>query len=224
MRHRPFVLALVILALAAPLAASATVKTSGGLSLGVNAGLGGQADVTFSDIAQGLPFSARLGAGYWRLDPGDALEARHVFINANDNGDPSKSGHRWDLRMDVLHHLERGPLRDWWLALGPRYSKFRGDYDFVGGNETFFINTDQWGFGGALEHRWPTGPETELVVSGGFDWFANATLSGHDSSYSPDGTSVSPVDNYTWRDADRAIHQPRYAPRVMVGLQHQFGR
>ena len=226
MHVRRLILSALLLcgALAVPHAVSATMKTSGGLALGANAGIGGQADVTFTDIAEGLPVTARLSLGYWRLDPGDALAARHVFINANDNGDPTKSGHRWDLRMDVMREVHQGALRGWWIGAGPRYSKFRGDYDFVGGNETFYITTDQWGVGGLLERNWPTGPETELVVSGGLDWFANAKIGGHDSSYSPDGSSVSPVDNYTWKDADLAIHQPRLAPRVLVGLQHHFGR
>ncbi len=215
-------LAAILIAAAPP--ASATVKSAGGLALGANAGIGGNADLTFSDLAQGLPVSARFGVGYWRLDPGDALEARHVFINGNSNGDPIKSGHRWDLRLDVMRRMNGGPLREWWLAAGPRYSKFRGDFDFIGGNETFFITTDQWGFGGTLERRWPTGPETELMVSGGLDWFAKSQLAGHDSWYSPDGTSISPVGDYTWHDADRAIHQPSVAPRFIVGLEHHFGR
>ena len=223
-RNRVTVFALLICgALAFPMTASAAMTSSGGLALGASAGIGGQADVTLANLAEGLPASVRFGLGYWQLDPGDALAARHVFINANDNGDPIKSGHRWDLRMDVMRELRGGALRGWWIGIGPRYSKFRGDYDFVGGNETFYITTHQWGLGSALERRWPTGPETELVFGGGFDWFANATIGGHDSSYSPDGSSVSPVDNYTWQDADRAIHQPRFAPRVLVGLQHRFG-
>jgi hypothetical protein len=224
MSHRNLVLVLVLMTVALAPPASATIQSAGGLALGTSAGLGGQAHVTFSQIAQDLPFSARFSVGYWRLDPGDALDARHVFINANSNGDPTKSGHRWDLRFDVLRGLQRGPLHGWDLAFGPRYSKFRGDYDFVGGNETFYITSDQWGAGAALERRWPTGPETELMISGGFDWFANATLKGHDSAYSPDGSSVSPVDEYTWKDADEAIRQPRYAPRFVVGIQHHFGR
>lgn len=224
MSHRTQVLVLVLASVLLARPASATLEAAGGLSLGASSGIGGQADVTLSRIAEGLPFSARFGLGYWALDPGDALDARHVFINANSNGDPTKSGHRWDVRMDVIRPMTGGPLKGWDLAFGPRFSKFRGDYDFVGGNETFYITTDQWGFGSALEHRWPTGPETELVVSGGLDWFANATLKGHDSAYSPDGSSVSAVDDYTWADADDAIRQPRFAPRITVGLQHHFGR
>jgi hypothetical protein len=223
MRTRHLVL-LALLVLAAPAPATAVVRTSGGLSLGASHGLGGQADVTFSELAQGMPFSLRAAVGYWRLDPGDPVEARHVFINANDDGDPTERGRRWDLRLDALRQMQRGFLKDWWVGAGPRYSMFRGDFDFVGGNETFFIDTSQWGLGALLERRWPTGPETELVMSGGLDWFANATLKGHDSSYSPDGSSVSPVDAYGWKEADAAIHQPRFAPRFVVGLQHHFGR
>lgn len=224
MSSRLFLAGVVIAATLSASSAGAALRTAGGLSLGVNAGLGGQADVTLSDLAADLPVSARLAVGYWGLDPGDAYDARRVFINANTNGDPTKSGHRWDLRMDVLHHVERGALRHWWLGVGPRYSRFRGDYDFVGGNETFYITSSQWGVGGSLEGRWSTGPETELVVGGGLDWFAKSTLKGHDSAYSPDGSAVSPVDAYTWADADQAIDQPAWAPRLTVGLQHHFGR
>ena len=123
-----------------------------------------------------------------------------------------------------MRALQQGPLKGWWLAAGPRYSMFRGDFDFVGGNETFFITSNQWGVGASLQRDWPVSPVASLFVSGGFDWYANAALSGHDSSYSPDGTSVSPVGDYTWQDANDAIHQPRFAPSVLIGMQRRFGR
>jgi hypothetical protein len=205
---------------AAPVAFAPHTTVS--LSLGASGGLGGEAYVTFDRLAQGLPVSPRLAIGYRRLDPGIPLDARHVFINANDNGEPEERGSRWDFRLDAVFP---SPWRDnLWIVSGPRYSSFTGNFKFIGGNEFFDVTTRQWGFGVGAESRFPMGARTTLEIGAGLDRYFDATFKGHDTEYSPDGTIVSQVDDYTYADADAAIHQPSWAPRFTVGVGYRLGR
>jgi hypothetical protein len=61
-----------------------------------------------------------------------------------------------------------------------------------------------------------------LVIGGGADYFFEAPLTGHDTSYSPSGDDANPRKGYTFEDADAAINQPRWAPRLMVGYNYVF--
>ena len=47
------------------------------------------------------------------------------------------------------------------------------------------------------------------------------TLSGHDTSYGPDGQYVNDREGYTYTDADNAVNQPKFQPMLMVGLTYQ---
>ena len=49
-------------------------------------------------------------------------------------------------------------------------------------------------------------------------------LTGHDTSYSPDGDDVNPRKDYTYSDADRAVGQPTWRPVALVGLLYRLGR
>lgn len=221
MKTRIAVVLLALCAFAAP--AAAGMRTSSGLELGYNSGLGGEASLTMQDIAKDLPFGAKLGFGWLALDPGDALLARRVFINNNTNGEPEDGGHRFDFRLDARYQFKRGPLQRTWLLIGPRYSMYHGTFTYVGGNESFKVTTNQFGLGAGLEQVFVLGPHTDLSIGAGLDWFANADFVGHSSVYSPDGTIVEQQDNYTYADANKAINQPRFAPRIMLGVEHHLG-
>jgi hypothetical protein len=235
MTARPFALVLALVAssladcaLAAPgviqgpAPAPASPETRLGFSLGADAGLGGETSLTFDRFAAGLPVAARITVGYRSLDPGDPLAARHVFINNNTNGTPAKTGRRWDYRLDAV--WQPGWARNLWLTCGPRYSSFAGEFDFVGGNEFFAVHTRQWGLGSGAESRFPVGRRALLVLGAGLDYYARATFLGHDTSYSPDGSAVNPHEEYTYADADAAINQPRWAPRLTMGVEYPLGR
>jgi hypothetical protein len=198
------------------------IETRLGVSMGVSGGVGGVADLTLDHFAGGLPVAARLAVGYLRMDPGKPLDARHVFINANDNGDPVERGHRWDMRVDAVWYP--GWMHQLWIYGGPRYSRFTATFDFIGGNEFFDVTSNQWGLGVGAEGRFPMSTRTSLIVGAGLDHYWDSTLSGHDSAYSPDGTSVSAVDDYTYSDADAAINQPEWEPRLVVGVGYRLGR
>jgi hypothetical protein len=227
MTPSPRVLALSFTLLAALVAvpASASMQSATGIAMGINGGMGATGSITVYDFAKGFPFSARIGASLLSLDAGDALLARQVFINNATNGTPDKTAHRWDVRVDLRHQIRSpGRLNGMWLYFGPRVSMFNATFDYIGGNEVFDVTCNQWGAGGGLEALYPISQAVNLSVDLGLDGYANGKLSGHDTTYSPDGTNVNPIANYGYADANQAINQPRLVPRVMVGLVKRLGR
>jgi hypothetical protein len=214
---------LAALAFSSPGALAAT-RTSILASGGYNGGPGGHLGVTLRDFAEHFPLGVRFGVGYSGASPGDPWAARSVFINENENGTPQKNGRRWDYRLDALWRTHWGPFDRLDLVAGPRISRFAAEFNFIGGNEFFDVVTTQWGFGGGAEASYPINGRFDLVIGGGLDYFLNAPLSGHDTTYSPDGTCVNQIENYGWKDADAAVNQPKMSPRLMIGVQQRIGR
>jgi hypothetical protein len=64
----------------------------------------------------------------------------------------------------------------------------------------------------------------DLLVSAGLEYYRSARLSGHDTSYSPDGENVNPRKDYSYTDADHAVSQPKLRPVVVVGVRRRLGR
>ncbi len=195
------------------------------LQVGYSRGFGVLLSSTVSGFAEGFPLDLRYGVGYTSLDPGDPLAARRIFINDGNNGTPTESGRTWDLRFDLIYDLEFFKKAETFAFAGPRYSRFTGSFRYVGGNEEFDVTSRQWGIGGGVEshHRLLDNEKVVLVVSAMLDYYLEAPLNGHDTSYRPGGGDVNARRNYTFADADGAIRQPKLVPRIMVGVSRKFG-
>lgn len=164
-----------------------------------------------------IPLAFDLGIGHAFIDPGDAALARRVFINENTNGTPEKSGGVWDLRLDGVWGLKLGPLQDFGVFGGLRYSMYSGRFTYVGGNEDFVVTSNAWGIGVGARGSLPINAHFSLSASVGLDWFPTQTLEGHDASYSSNNVNNG-RGTYTWADADRAINQPWLLPSLLVGV------
>jgi len=195
---------------------------SGGVMFGYNGGTGFQLNSTVSNFAQGFPFKMQFGVGYSRVDPGSPLGARKVFINDATNGDPEEAGHFWDFRLDLLYRVHWLGLREAFVYGGPRYSMFDANFNFVGGNETFDIGSDQWGWGLGFTSYFPMGKKIDLAVTTGADYFLSSKIGGHDTFYSPDGEDVNARNDFKYKDADEVINQPKLELRLMLGLNYHF--
>jgi hypothetical protein len=202
---------------------AAAAEFAAGLRFGHSIGVGGDFSLEAARFAEGLPFSLRLGLGYGVLDPGDALAARHVFINDNENGTPESEGHAYDWRLDLLRELDWGPLAGARLFGGPRYASFTGTFTYIGGNEEFDVTSEHWGLGAGLERRWAMGSRWSFVMAGGLDFYLSSPIHGHDTTYDPDGEHVNPREDYSFDDADEAINQPELEWRLGLGLNLRLG-
>ncbi len=202
-----------------------TSKFSAGVRAGYNRGYGIQANLTLHNTTNELPFELRFGLGYTILNPGNAADARRIFINDNTNGEPEKKGRSIDYRLDFLFAKSIFGIPHSYLVLGPRGSSFKGNFKYIGGNEDFDVTSTQWGIGGGVESHFKMKENMNLVIALGLDFYLPSTLHGHDTSYSPDNDNVnSRNDNenngepFTYKDADKAIYQPRFMPYAMIGL------
>jgi hypothetical protein len=201
------------------------LRFSAGVLTGYNRGFGMHTNITAHNFAPGFPFELRLGMGYTLLNPGNAADARRIFINNATNGTPEKKGSSFDFRLDfMLSRSFFGAGRSY-LVLGPRFSTFKGDFKYIGGNEDFEVKSKQWGIGAGLENHFRMTSNLSLILAVGLDHYLPSTLTGHDTSYSPDNDNVNPQDDnqdddtpFTYRDADKAIRQPMFMPRAMIGV------
>lgn len=209
--------------------ADGPAKFSAGVLTGFNMGYGVQTNFTLHQSASGLPFDLRLGLGYTWMNPGDAWEARRVFINNNTNGTPEKSGRSIDYRFDFMLPKSIFGLKNSYIVLGPRGASFKGNFAYIGGNEEFNVVSTQWGLGGGVQSHFSMVRNLNLVVAAGLDYYFPSTLHGHDTSYSPDNDNVNPRNDnenddepFTYKDADEAISQPRWMPYAMIGVSYGF--
>ena len=200
-------------------------KVSAGILTGYNRGYGIQANFTLNKSASELPFDLRAGFGYTFLNPGNALDARRVFINNNTNGTPEKSGRSIDYRLDFLFPKSIFGMKQSYIVLGPRGSSFKGNFQYIGGNEDFDVISHQWGLGGGIESHFNMAQNLVFVVAVGLDYYLPSTLHGHDTSYSPDNDNVNPRNDnenddnpFTYKDANEAIAQPTFMPYAMIGV------
>ncbi len=204
-------------------------KNSVGIQTGYNRGFGLNVNFTINNIAEGLPGNIRFGIGYNRLDPGNAADARRIFINNATNGVPEKKGKSYDYRLDYMMPYTLFNLKNSYLIFGPRYSSFTANFNYIGGNENFDITSKQWGIGGGAESYFKMSDQLDLVFATGLDYFFNSTLKGHDTSYSPNNDNVNARNDnqnndvqFTFKDANKAVKQPQFMPRIMLGVTYRF--
>jgi len=198
-------------------------RISGGLALGYDIGMPIQGHVLIQDLAEDLPLAFRfIISPSFFLDPGDPGEARRVFINANTNGVPEKSASRWAFGLDLLYPVNIFSLKHSFFYGGVHYSRFTSTFDFIGGNEFFDVHANQLGLGAGLESYFRMNQRIDLFFSLGGEYYFSATLEGHDAAYSPDGTVVNRRENFSYSDADRAINQPKFQPKMLLGVNYYF--
>lgn len=172
--------------------------------------------------AASLPLQARAGLGYTALAPGQANDARRIFVNDATNGTPEMRGWSWNYRFDLTYPIGGRPAGNLLFFGGPRYSRYTANFKYIGGNEDFDVTSTQWGFGAGLESSREMNARTSIVASAGVDYYLESAFYGHGTAYSPDGQDVNPGDGYDYTDADAAVDQPRLVGRVVGGLRYRF--
>lgn len=221
MKRGRSVLSLIIVAATFSMHARAADLSATALA-GYKGGPGFKAAARLSHFAQGFPLAVEFGLGHTRLDPGKPADARKVFINDATNGTPEESGWAWDFRLDFLYPLRLLGMQNAHAYVGVRRSLFTGNFKFIGGNEDFDVTSNQWGWGAGLTATFPMGKQFGFTLAAGVDHYPLATLSGHDTSYSPDGEEVNGRQGYDYTKADEAVNQPKLQGLLMAGITFSF--
>ena len=205
------------------------LKFYGGISTGYNRGFGIRTNLTLSNFQSDFPFELSLSAGYTFMNPGNAADARRIFINNATNGVPEKKGSSFDLRLDFKKSRSIFGIEHSYLVFGPRFSTFKGDFIYVGGNEDFEVTSIQWGIGGGAENQFNLMQNLNFVMAYGLDFYFPSTLTGHDTAYSPDNDNVNPENDnqngdtpFRYGDANQAIRQPMLMPYIMIGMIYKL--
>jgi hypothetical protein len=188
------------------------------LLAGTKGGASVQVGGMVTDFAKGFPLGVEASIAYAWRDPGNAYDARRIFVNDNTNGTPEKSGYFWDLRFDFLRRVRALGMENLDLLAGARYSMFVGHFEYIGGNEDFDVTSNQFGLGLGARASFPMGSRIALTVLAGADYYFPAALEGHDTIYRPDDENVNSKHDYTYATADEAINQPTFVPVLMIGL------
>jgi hypothetical protein len=212
--RRIWAILLVMMAAMSALAADFELNLLAGTKGGASVKVGGMV----TDFAKGFPLGLEGSVSYSWRDPGNAYDARRIFVNDNTNGTPEKSGYFWDLRLDLLHRVRALGMENLYLLGGARYSMFVGHFEYIGGNEDFDVTSNQFGLGLGARASFPMGSRIALTVLAGVDYYFPASLEGHDTIYRPDDENVNSKHDYTYATADEAINQLGVVPLLMIGL------
>ena len=200
-----------------------------GFSTGYNRGLGVQLSVTALKPLENLPLQIRFGVGLTKLDAGNSADARRIFINNATNGVPEEKASAFDYRLDFMLDSNLINTETFQIVFGPRYSSYKANFKYVGGNEDFDVTSKQFGIGLGAESQFKISNNLNLLAAIGLDYYFNSTLKGHDTSYSPDNDNVNPRNDnannnveFTYSDANEAIKQPSLMPRILIGLVYKL--
>ena len=192
------------------------------LSGGANGGGGFHLSGAALDFTRDVPLSARFSMGYFSSSAGDPYAARHVFINDNTNGSPEDDAHQWQFRFDLMFPAFQFGPQQIYIFGGPRYARYTANFNYVGGNEHFDVVANPWGFGAGLETRFAIGARTSLLLQLGLDRYQDTALTGHDTTYTPEGDHINDRDGYDYGSADEAVDQPDLEVMAMLGLMVGF--
>jgi hypothetical protein len=166
------------------------------------------------------------GAGaFYTSDPGNAEEARAIFINDATGGTIVKRGYTMPVQVDLGYRIVSTDNFSIHLAGGPRAAFHRARFSYVGDNEDFTVRSNVFGAGGFLEGNLNINADTALILKGGADYFFPPKFTAHGTFYyTPDGVDDNPRNDYTYEDADAAVYQPDLEIRVSLGVRFFPGR
>jgi hypothetical protein len=178
-------------------------------------------DQVFSNFPVGL----EADLGYSWSDLGDATLACQVFINQNQNNNPSKSsGGTLHLALNMTYPLpmKLGPAQLFVIG-GPRWARWAARHQYLNNNEDFDVVGKVWGLGGGVRGNVKLSEKFTAVMQLTMDYYPRASIYGHDATYYPDNNNVNERNNgagytYTYEDAVRATRVPHIRPRVLVGV------
>jgi len=196
-----------------------------GLGGGYSNGLGGNVEISWFNVARSVPLGIHFSLGYFHQDePGNAIEARKVFINDGTAGNDNilEYGYNIFFRLDFSYQVHRKKGLTIAPYLGVVHDRYLAHFDYQGGNEAFDVTNNPWGIGAGA--RFSISPSRKLILSLvlGAEYFFPSQIKAHGTFYNPDGQDDSPRQDYTYTDADNVIEQPTWSGRFTLTLSFKL--
>lgn len=186
-----------------------------GLDTGFQNGYGIGAHMGLYNLDDQLPIGFN-GGMFWsyQSNPGNANDARHIFINDNEGGTVEESGSSFLFYLNGLYDFYRYKTMDFLVYLGPRYSFYKANFTFIGDNEDFSVKTNQFGLGFGIQPVIKASKKIFIHFNIGMDYFFASRIEAHgEYYYNPDSQDDNPRTapngkDYTYSDANKSINDP----------------
>lgn len=166
----------------------------------------------------------RLGITY-QFDPGNAEDARKIFINDNQGGNIQEHGQSYLLALDLGWKILQKDSLQLELNVSGIMNHYNAHFAFIGNNEAFIVRTTAMGIGlGGGMNLDISDSQTSLIIKGGVEYFPKSRIDAHGTYYyTPDGNDDKTRQDYGYSDADGSINQPVFRPYMMVGIIFPIG-
>lgn len=196
------------------------------LSFGYYGDMGTTLALRLDEDSADFPFFIQGRIGYiYQEDPGNAEEARKIFINDNAGGNIQKYGESYLVALDLGWKWKQfESLEIEWVASG-LWNYYQAHFAFVGNNEAFAVKSAPFGvgLGGNMRLRFRDS-RSSLILKGGVEYFPKTLIDAHGTFYyTPDGQDDNPRNAYTYEDADAAVNQPDFRIFLQIGLLYPIG-
>lgn len=197
------------------------------LSVGFNSDMGVYMGLRLDDFSTSTPISFTARGGYiYQKDPGDATEARKIFINDNGGGNIEKYGESYNIALEVGYTWLQNKNFSLDLSVAGILDYYNANFAYIGDNEAFTVKTSAYGLGGGITLKVPiTSTNNYFVIKTGMEYYFKSTIEAHGTyTYTPDETDDNPRDDYTYSDADEVINQPEMNVYVLLGVIYKIGK
>lgn len=184
-------------------------------------GIGGGAELSFLNAIPSFPLGFHFSVGYFhQSEPGVAVDARKIFINDATAGNDNilEYGYNVFFRFDFSYPVYEQKGMDISAYLGVAHARYIAHFNYQGGNEAFDISSNPWGLGFGARANFSLSPSLMIIANAGFEYYFPDRISAHGNFYNPDATDDNPRAPYVYSDADGAIEQPVFIPRITLAI------
>ena len=192
---------------------------------GYSNGLGGGLELSLLDAIPEIPIGFHFSVGYYHLnEPGVAVDARKIFINNATAGNNNilEYGYNIFFRLDFSYRVLQAKGLNIDAYAGVAHARYLAHFDYQGGNEAFDVVTNPWGATLGARVYFFLSRQLMLTLNGGVEYYFPDKISAHGNFYNPNGQDDNPRAPYTYADADAAIEQPTFSPRVSLTLSFRL--
>ena len=196
------------------------------ISVGYYGDAGVSIALRLEEKSQDFPFFIQARGGYsYQIDPGNATDARQIFINDNTGGNIEKYGESYLTALDLGWNWKAFERLSLEFTLSGLWNYYSAHYSFIGNNESFTVTTTPFGLGAGVALHIPiSDSSSSILIKGGGEYFPKAQLDAHGTYYyTPDGEDARPRNDYTYEEADAAVNQPSLRGFVQIAFLYTIG-